>query len=91
LSLASGASLAIKGLQIIPAGDRLIVEMPGGGGYGAPHMRDPALVARDVRFGLIEATEAEAAYGVVLSVGGEVDTAETARRRAALAANTPMS
>mgnify|MGYP000132496011 CR=1 FL=1 len=53
-------------------------------------MRTGAAV-RDVRFGLIEATEAEAAYGVVLSVGGEVDTAETARRRAALAANTPMS
>ena len=54
-------------------------------------MRDPALVARDVRFGLIEATEAEAAYGVVLAADGEVDAAATARRRAALAANTPMS
>ena len=82
LSLATGASLAIKGLQIIPAGDRLIVEMPGGGGYGDPLTRDPALVARDVRYGLIEADQAEAEYGVILTAEGEVNAAATHRRRA---------
>lgn len=82
LSLATGASLAIKGLQIIPAGDRLIVEMPGGGGYGDPFARDPALVARDVRYGLIEADQAEAEYGVILTAEGEVNAAATHRRRA---------
>jgi len=82
LSLATGASLAIKGLQIIPAGDRLIVEMPGGGGYGDPFTRDPALVARDVRYGLIEADQAEAEYGVILTAEGEVNAAATHRRRA---------
>ena len=82
LSLATGASLAIKGLQIIPAGDRLIVEMPGGGGYGDPFARDPALVARDVRYGLIEADQAEAEYGVILTAQGEVNAAATHRRRA---------
>jgi N-methylhydantoinase B len=82
LSLATGASLAIKGLQIIPAGDRLIVEMPGGGGYGDPFARDPALVARDVRYGLIEPAQAEAEYGVILAAGGEADMAATAKRRA---------
>jgi N-methylhydantoinase B len=82
LSLATGASLAIKGLQIIPAGDRLIVEMPGGGGYGDPFARDPALVARDVHYGLIEPGQAEAEYGVVLTNEGEVDMAATHRRRA---------
>lgn len=82
LSLATGASLAIKGLQIIPAGDRLIVEMPGGGGYGDPFARDPALVARDVRFGLIEPAQAEGEYGVVLTTKGEVNAAATNRRRA---------
>ncbi|MCA3693318.1 hydantoinase B/oxoprolinase family protein [Aquidulcibacter sp.] len=82
LSLATGASLAIKGLQVIPAGDRLIVEMPGGGGYGDPFMRDPALVARDVRYGLIEADQAEAEYGVILTAEGEVNAAATHRRRA---------
>jgi N-methylhydantoinase B len=82
LSLATGASLAIKGLQIIPAGDRLIVEMPGGGGYGDPFARDPALVARDVRYGLIEAAQAETEYGVILAANGDADMAATARRRA---------
>ena len=82
LSLATGASLAIKGLQIIPAGDRLIVEMPGGGGYGDPLTRDPALVARDVRYGLIEADQAEAEYGVILTAEGDVNAAATHRRRA---------
>jgi N-methylhydantoinase B len=82
LSLATGASLAIKGLQIIPAGDRLIVEMPGGGGYGDPFARDPALVARDVHYGLIEPAQAEEEYGVVLTTKGEVNAAATNRRRA---------
>ena len=82
LSLATGASLAIKGLQIIPAGDRLIVEMPGGGGYGDPFARDPALVARDVHHGLIEPDAAEADYGVILNDKGELNTEATARRRA---------
>ena len=81
LSLATGASLAIKGLQIIPAGDRLIVEMPGGGGYGDPFARDPALVARDVHHGLIEPDAAEADYGVILNDKGELNTEATARRR----------
>ena len=82
LSLATGASLAIKGLQIIPAGDRLIVEMPGGGGYGDPFARDPALVARDVHHGLIEPEAAEADYGVILNDKGELNTEATAHRRA---------
>ena len=82
LSLATGTSLAIKGLQIIPAGDRRIVEMPGGGGYGDPFARDPALVARDVRYGLIKPDQAEAEYGVVLTAEGEVNMAATHRRRA---------
>ncbi len=83
LSLGSGAAMKVKGFQVIPAGDRLIVEMPGGGGYGDPFARDPALVARDLRYGLIEAAQAEAEYGVVLDAHGEPDLAATATRRAA--------
>lgn len=38
VGLASGASLKGKGKgkQIVPAGDRLILELPGGGGLGKP-------------------------------------------------------
>lgn len=82
LSLGSGFAMKVKGFQVIPAGDRLIVEMPGGGGYGDPFARDPAQVARDVRFGLIAPEEAKAQYGVALTAAGEPDAEATARLRA---------
>ena len=49
VSLTSGPHLRTKGFQISPDGDRLLLQMPGGGGMGDPLDRDPALVARDVR------------------------------------------
>ncbi len=60
--LKSGATLRTKGYQVIPAGDRLVLQLPGGGGMGPPAERDPALVARDVRDGLVSQTQAESAY-----------------------------
>ncbi|MDZ4087385.1 MAG: hydantoinase B/oxoprolinase family protein [Tabrizicola sp.] len=39
-------------------GDRVRVRTPGGGGYGPPEKRDPALVAEDVRLGRYSAEEA---------------------------------
>ncbi len=83
LRLESGPELRNKGIQTIPAGDRLIVEMPGGGGYGDPMTRDPAAVADDVRLGLVSVAAAERDYGVVVSAAGEVDEAATAARRTA--------
>ena len=38
--LASGAKIKAKGKQIIPANDSLIMELPGGGGYGDPKYRN---------------------------------------------------
>ena len=51
--LKSGATLRTKGYQVIPAGDRLVLELPGGGGMGDPAARDPALIARDERDGMV--------------------------------------
>ena len=45
--LASGKKLKTKGKQIIPPGEHLLMELPGGGGYGDPAERDPALRQRD--------------------------------------------
>ncbi len=45
LHLSKDQNIAIK------AGDRVEVMTPGGGGYGNPETRDPALVARDLRRG----------------------------------------
>jgi N-methylhydantoinase B len=63
LSLASGTELKAKGFQTIPAGDRLVVEMPGGGGFGDPKKRDRKKVERDLRLGLVSEEQAKAAYG----------------------------
>ena len=52
----------------------------GGGGYGDPLTRDPALVARDVVDDLVTVERAREVYGVVLC-DGAVDAAATARRR----------
>ncbi len=63
VALKSGAALRPKGFQIIPDGDRLILELAGGGGMGDPAERDPDAVARDVRDGLVSQEAARAAYG----------------------------
>jgi N-methylhydantoinase B len=47
----------------IRAGDRVEVKTPGGGGYGDPARRDPALVARDVARGYYTAEEAARLWG----------------------------
>ena len=44
-------------------GDRVRVRTPGGGGYGDPTERDPALVAEDVRLGRYSAEEARRLFG----------------------------
>jgi N-methylhydantoinase B len=82
IRLASGARLRSKGFQVVPAGDRLIVEMPGGGGYGEPLGRDPERVADDVRNGLVSREAAARDYGVAVREDHCVDEDETARLRA---------
>jgi N-methylhydantoinase B len=49
----SGTALRGKGRQVIPAGEVLVVETPGGAGLGDPAERDPARVARDLKAGLV--------------------------------------
>ena len=81
LSLASGQELKAKGFQTIPAGERLVVEMPGGGGFGDPTQRDPEQVALDAADGLISRDSAERDYRVALAADGCVDGAATGRLR----------
>ncbi|MDE2198150.1 MAG: hydantoinase B/oxoprolinase family protein [Rhodospirillales bacterium] len=79
--LASGAALRTKGFQIIPDGERLLLLLPGGGGMGEAGARDPALVARDVRDGLVSVGNAAKIYKVALSADGVIDAAATAALR----------
>jgi N-methylhydantoinase B len=66
-----------------PAGTVVIQTSAGGGGWGDPFDREPALVARDVREGYVSAEAAEREYRVVLAADGQgVDEAATKRLRA---------
>jgi N-methylhydantoinase B len=76
-----GVILRPKGFQVIPDGERLMLYLAGGGGMGDPAHRDPALVAQDVRSGLVSVEAASRDYGVAVSPDGIVDEAATARLR----------
>ncbi|MDA0226374.1 MAG: hydantoinase B/oxoprolinase family protein, partial [Proteobacteria bacterium] len=60
---ASGAALETKAIHTVPAGDRVVLELPGGGGIGAPHARDPARIAADLTAGLVSTRGAREDYG----------------------------
>ncbi len=81
VTMKSGKVLRTKGYQVIPDGDRLILERPGGAGLGDPTARDPALVADDVRNGLVSAANAVALYKVATDAAGALDAAATAGLR----------
>ncbi|CAN5172862.1 hydantoinase B/oxoprolinase family protein [soil metagenome] len=82
----SGRTLPPKAQSTIAVGDRLIVSMPGGGGYGDPHKRPAEKVADDVARGLVSVESAREHYGVAVDADGVLDDAETARLRTKVAA-----
>ncbi|MDH3661609.1 MAG: hydantoinase B/oxoprolinase family protein [Alphaproteobacteria bacterium] len=53
VGLASGKVMAGKGVQIVPAGERLVIKTPGGGGHGDPAERAPDAAALDRESGLV--------------------------------------
>jgi N-methylhydantoinase B len=65
----------------VEEGDQLHFITWGGGGWGDPLERDPALVGKEIVQGLVTAKGA-LAYGVVASEDGVVDEAATAKMRA---------
>ena len=64
-----GPDLPSKGTVRVPADKPLILETPGGGGFGSPSLRDPALVRRDLQEGTISAQTASTHYPQ--TTGGE--------------------
>ena len=75
LSRRHGADVHL--VHAVPARERLLLELPGGGGYGDPHQRDPSRVADDVRLGLVSPDTARHEYGVVVDRSGAVDETAT--------------
>ena len=67
IELESGGKLRGMGRQIIPIGDRLIINMPGGGGFGNPKDRDRQEVLEDLKMGFISHDIAKSDYGVIIN------------------------
>ncbi len=63
IRLASGKPIAGKGLQEIAPGDAVILDLPGGGGYGSPAERERGAVEADLLGGYVTPDGAKAQYG----------------------------
>ena len=61
--LESGARFTDKAVHTVPPGDRLIVELPGGGGLGDPRQRRAELVRADLEAGYVTCEGAKRDYG----------------------------
>jgi N-methylhydantoinase B len=73
-------------------GEVFLLQLPGSGGWGNPLDRDLALVARDLRGGLVSIEGAARDYGVVAHGDPpEIDVAATAALRAQLVAECPRN
>ena len=81
LCWASGKELRPKGMQTVPPNDMLVVEMPGGGGFGEARSRDINAVASDVLYGLVSPEAARNQYGVAVDADGQVDQKATSALR----------
>lgn len=62
-----GTAMRAKGRQAIPEDKRLVLNLPGGGGFGNPEGRDPALVKRDLEDGYITLEQARKDYPGLIS------------------------
>ena len=61
--LDDGKVLHAKGWQHVPAGRRLILELPGGGGWGNPQERAASRVRNDIDQGYVTGERAAGDYG----------------------------
>jgi N-methylhydantoinase B len=74
----------VSGFPVV-AGDILVMETSGGGGFGNALERDPAHVVADLGEGFVTRAAAEAIYGVLVT-DNRLDEPATATKRAALRA-----
>jgi N-methylhydantoinase B len=84
ITLSTGDSYTGKGSRELAPDTLITLDLPGGGGFFDPLLRDPALVFADIESGLVSPAHAREAYGVALMPDGTgVDADETARLRSA--------
>jgi N-methylhydantoinase B len=59
-----GTAMQGKGKQFVPHGRKVVMEFPGGAGYGALADRDQASIRRDLALGYITQAAARSVYGL---------------------------
>ena len=72
ISLSTGEAITQKGTRDLEPGTEITLNLPGGGGLGDPADRDPELIVRDIRNGLVSVDAAERDYGVAIEANGSV-------------------
>jgi N-methylhydantoinase B len=70
VTLDDGTKLKGKGLQFVPEGRKLVLQLPGGGGFGDPAKRSQDQVKLDRRHGYITQEQYEA-HGQAKAPGGQ--------------------
>jgi N-methylhydantoinase B len=61
--LSDGTVLNGKGRQPVPPGKRLVLDLPGGGGFGKPTDRPPGRVRQDIEAGYVTPGHSAEHYG----------------------------
>ncbi len=79
--LVNGAPGNPYGLTQLKPGDEVIIDAPGGGGYGNPLGRDPEAVLNDVLEGYVSIERALRDYGVVIDPATMTVREEETRKR----------
>ncbi|SEM37133.1 N-methylhydantoinase B [Variovorax sp. YR750] len=73
--LHDGKAVFPKGRLVLAPGERLTIELPGGGGWGDAQQRSRDLVEDDLRQGLVSMAGAQADYGYEAEAGSETQKA----------------
>lgn len=87
--LNGGEILGKIDLLSVKKGDEVLLQTPGGGGWGDPFQRDPVAVKQDVENALLTVAAAAEQYGVAITPEGLDEAATAALRQAERA--TPSS
>ncbi|MCW3101281.1 MAG: hypothetical protein JWL77_6899 [Chthonomonadaceae bacterium] len=75
--------LTVNTIRTVGAGDVVVQQHAGGGGYGEAAQREPSAVLADIRAGVVSPAVAERVYRVAIDAAGALDAPRTAALRGA--------